>query len=176
MSKPKNNVGTCSLCWDCANATNPDKCPWVGDGEPVDGWWARKDKIKFSFADWDGKIKTKMTDTYCVIMCPLFERDAWRGGLHKHDIPTTPVLKYATAKDLRSLAAAIIYRQVVDWERLGRGEHKRIADTNGRYTKREDVVDFFNSEWFEQLLACVSTTSAEDCRKALGIPKCKKAR
>lgn len=59
-----------TLCWDCANATSP-KCPWADRGEPVPGWDAKPTKIKFS---------GEKTDSYLVIKCPLFRRDAEGGG------------------------------------------------------------------------------------------------
>jgi len=62
-----------TLCWDCANATN-NRCSWVDRGEPVEGWRARKTTIRFSGEE---------TKSYCVHYCPLFERDAERGGLKK---------------------------------------------------------------------------------------------
>ena len=65
MSKDKS-----TLCWDCANATNND-CPWVDRGEPVDGWWARHRRISSGWRPYE---------TFCVMRCPMFERDASRGG------------------------------------------------------------------------------------------------
>ena len=65
MSKEKS-----TLCWDCANATNND-CPWVDRGEPVDGWWARHRRISSGWRPYD---------TFCVLRCPMFVRDAMRAG------------------------------------------------------------------------------------------------
>lgn len=62
-----------TLCWDCGNATN-DACPWVDAGMPVPGWWATPSKIKTCGV---------LSDSYRVIKCPLFVRDADKGGLVK---------------------------------------------------------------------------------------------
>lgn len=74
----KKNPNTHTLCWDCALATS-DKCPWADHGEPVDGWGARATKIKHRHGTGDAVI----TDSFHVWRCPLFERDAERGGMKK---------------------------------------------------------------------------------------------
>ena len=60
-----------TLCWDCGNATN-DACPWVDAGMPVPGWWATPSKIRTCGV---------LSDSYRVIKCPLFVRDADKAGL-----------------------------------------------------------------------------------------------
>ena len=55
-----------TLCWDCANAVG--RCCWSDRFEPVEGWDAVYDAEK---------------DSYHVIACPLFERDAYCGGLRR---------------------------------------------------------------------------------------------
>ena len=67
-----------TLCWDCALATS-DKCPWADHGEPVPGWGARATKIKHRHGTGDAVI----TDSFHVWRCPLFERDAEKGGRRK---------------------------------------------------------------------------------------------
>lgn len=52
-----------TLCWDCANAVG--WCSWSKDFTPVDGWDAEYVPDK---------------DSYRVIACPLFERDALEHG------------------------------------------------------------------------------------------------
>ena len=66
---------TPSLCWDCANATRPDVCPWVEDFTPVDGWDAEP-TICHEHAE-------QPYESYRVRNCPLFERDAIRGGVKR---------------------------------------------------------------------------------------------
>ncbi len=60
-----------TLCWDCAKATD-DICPWVDAGMPVPGWWASPSKIKTCGV---------YSDSYRVIKCPMFVRDADKGGV-----------------------------------------------------------------------------------------------
>ena len=59
-----------TLCWDCAKACAG--CNWSRQHEPVDGWEAVPTKIKI--------CSTVEMDTYRVINCPEFERDALNGG------------------------------------------------------------------------------------------------
>ena len=67
-----------TLCWDCALATS-DKCPWADHGEPVPDWGARATKIKHRHGTGDAVI----TNSFHVWRCPLFERDAAKGGREK---------------------------------------------------------------------------------------------
>ena len=67
-----------TLCWDCALATS-DKCPWADHGEPVPGWGARATKIRHRHGTGDAVI----TNSFHVWRCPLFERDAAKGGREK---------------------------------------------------------------------------------------------
>lgn len=170
LTKHNNGVGDCSLCWDCANATLPHKCPWVGDGTPIDGWWARKTKLKFKGGDGSGGSYVRMVDSYNVIVCPLFERDAWRGGQFKHDTDKKTNLKDATESDLRAICAAIIQRFVLDWETLGRGKEKKFITYGNKVVKAETVREFFQSEWFEMLLSVVSDFDPDHVREILGVP------
>lgn len=58
---------TGTLCWECANATG--NCSWSSKLVPVEGWVAKPVKKK------DG------LDSFCVYICPKFERDAYDMGL-----------------------------------------------------------------------------------------------
>lgn len=62
-----------TLCWDCAKATD-DVCPWVDAGMPVPGWWATPSKVKTCGV---------YSDSYRVIKCPMFVRDADKAGVVK---------------------------------------------------------------------------------------------
>ena len=159
-----------TLCWDCAYATDVCKCPWVGEGKPVDGWWARPKQIRMITGIGNGQSKTYLTDTYTVIMCPLFKRDGWRGGLYKHEDGKRTSLKEASPGDLSALAAAIIMRQVEDWRTLQNGAMDSAVALGGNVVKRDEVISFFNSKYFEGLLSCVSTVNPQDAREVLGIP------
>lgn len=55
-----------TLCWHCKWATGLEgHCPWARSFTPVDGWGAKKVKLKVSTTDY--------TDSYIVKECPLFE-------------------------------------------------------------------------------------------------------
>ena len=55
-----------TLCWHCKWATGKDgHCPWASHLVPVEGWDAKKVKLKISAGEY--------TDSYIVKDCPLFE-------------------------------------------------------------------------------------------------------
>ena len=58
-----------SLCWDCANAIGT--CSWSDRLEPVDGWHAER---------------SEKGDTWNVIDCPEFDRDARNGGTKRLEV------------------------------------------------------------------------------------------
>ena len=62
-----------TLCWDCGNAIG--NCRWSSYGKPVLGWTAEKVQ----------KSSAKPFESYIVIKCPEFKRDAWNGGLIKYE-------------------------------------------------------------------------------------------
>jgi len=63
-----------TLCWDCENAVEPEICPWCGSGSPVPGWVATPTLLKCNHV-------AKHKDSFFVTYCPLFKRDATRGGM-----------------------------------------------------------------------------------------------
>ena len=68
-----------TICWDCANSTNGGCC-WSREFIPVDGWEAIPDRIKINAnrADYE--------DTWCVVKCPEFVRDAYDFGLRRKSL------------------------------------------------------------------------------------------
>ena len=160
-----------TLCWDCKNATNINKCPWACNNTPVDGWWARPTQVRM-YHGYDHR----MEDSFCVIMCPLFERDGWRGGIYQHDCVGKKTLKDTSPDDIRALAAAIIHQQIDDWEALDRGKHAKAIPLGGKVVSSVEVVKFFNSAWFASLLSAVSETPPSVVRKILGVPDVKDER
>lgn len=60
-----------TLCWDCANACGG--CSWSDHWlhRPVEGW----DAIRT-----DLKAKDGVIESYIVVECPEFERDAYQFG------------------------------------------------------------------------------------------------
>ena len=59
-----------TLCWDCAKATTGE-CNWsqAEDYSPVPGWTAIPTVIHST-------LESGRTDSYIVIKCPEFKRDA----------------------------------------------------------------------------------------------------
>lgn len=59
-----------TLCWKCANACG--KCSWSdGSFTPVDGWTARKTRLRGD----RGVYRTKIIESYYVTACPQYEDD-----------------------------------------------------------------------------------------------------
>ena len=69
-------VKTPTLCWDCANSAS-DGCSWAREFIPVPGWEAVPTKIKVKYHD------GTFIDSFCVISCPEFKRDATGGGVYR---------------------------------------------------------------------------------------------
>lgn len=118
-----------TLCWDCAKAVG-GKCPWASRAEPVEGWRARKTRIKFH--QWGTVIYDK---SYVVYYCPLFERDALNGGMKK--LPLGGGVGHG--KNLRRCehsANASVNRvaESADSRPVGRG-NRPVADRQDRGTR-----------------------------------------
>ena len=160
----KNFDGRQTLCWDCRNCTKPEICPWVRDYTPVPGWEARKTEIR------------TLGESYLVIDCPLFKRDAFHGGA---EADTFGKKEHITIdnEDMVRIAEAIIERYVEDWKFLEYGELDGIRFC-GSKLKRDKIIGFFSSEWFADLLACFSDIDPMVILKKLKIDKflkCKEA-
>jgi hypothetical protein len=65
----KNGRRIHTKCWDCVKATTGECC-WSAKQEPVDGWCAIKTEQRFG-------------ESYIVIDCPQFRRDAWDFGMKR---------------------------------------------------------------------------------------------
>lgn len=162
-----------SICWDCAHSTEVGTCPWATEYKPVDGWWAKPRKIKFTQTNSDGSRVKVISDSYTVMMCPLFLRDSYRAGLvHNPNAPKKSIVKDATDGDIRALAAAIIRQAVIDWERLSHGRFAKMVTTENQTIKSDQLIEFFNSGYFEHLLSEVSGVTPDKFRKLLEIPQC----
>lgn len=160
-----------SLCWDCACATDSSRCPWATESKPVKGWWAKPHTIWFMQTNADGSRHRVETESYCVIMCPLFRRDAYRGGTQKpYNAPRGGALKGTLYRDVQKLAAAIIEQSIRDWKRLDNGSINKLEITEGMTIKSDELVEFFNSTYFENLLDTVSNRTADEVRSILGVP------
>lgn len=162
-----------TLCWDCKHATDIDVCPWVRDGTPVEGWWAKRKDIRYRLeACGTHDLQTRMQETYCVMMCPLFQRDSYRAGLTEMDEknPSHVDISDATPLDLRRLSAAIITQAVMDWEKLDRGKLRKITTAEGSAIKTHKMIAWFNSPEFAVMLSAVSSFTPEQIRKQLEVP------
>lgn len=146
-----------SLCLDCANATNPDVCPWVRSAVQVPGWEATKTVI--------GKVHS--FESYCVSYCPLFRRDAQDGGL-KDDLFGERKRIRLDGNDVINLASAICTRAVEDWRYLKDGALKSVPYYGDRL-HRDEILEFFFSKWFAMLLESFSDRTPEQIRGYLGI-------
>lgn len=146
-----------SLCWDCANATRPWRCPWVSKFQDVPGWVARKTTVR----------GTPPYKSRKVNACPLFERDAYCGGL------TVDVCNQRKAiideSDTRWIAEAIVERAVEDWRELECGNKAAVYSSDGKRVKRDEVVDFFHSKWCAVLLQSFTRYTPAQIRKFIGV-------
>lgn len=73
-----------TLCWTCARAAEgtASECPWAAEFRPVPGWTAEPTRIQMWSSD-NGEHNTPhITESYCVIQCPLYraERPRKRPG------------------------------------------------------------------------------------------------
>lgn len=79
----KNCKAAATLCWSCRRATG--FCPWSGRDEdthevlfrPVRGWVAEKNII-LNRGGTRGHIRTRRTESYRVVSCPLYIREERR--------------------------------------------------------------------------------------------------
>lgn len=160
-----------TLCWDCANATEINKCPWCAEFKPVEGWWAIPKKTKYRLeATPNLPIRWREEDTYCVLMCPLFERTSYRAGMYPLKSEKHSSMYSATDADIKKLVAAIIAQAVDDWERLERGRFKKAITAEGVTIKSYKLIEFFNSRRFSAMLAAVSDLTPEQVREVLEVP------
>ena len=158
MTDWKNNQPP-TLCLDCAKATNEDACPWVRSEQPVHGWSAVETHIHGE----------QGFDTYRVVSCPLFKRDAFRGGSEwrfGHPRRTRQITDDITTE----IAVSIIEQAIDDWRRLERLETS-YTKYAGAWINRAEVVKFFHGKWFEKLLASVTELEPNRVREVLGIPE-----
>ena len=65
-----------TLCWSCA-VPGSEKCSWDRSLTPVEGWTAVP-------------AKTDGFDTYCVIHCPMYQKDRPRRAAKPQENETKP--------------------------------------------------------------------------------------
>ena len=71
--KKDGKVTPFTLCWDCANASGG--CSWADELQPVEGWQAYPCVANSRYLPYD---------SFIVLTCPLFERDAVSGGQDRY--------------------------------------------------------------------------------------------
>lgn len=156
-----------TLCWDCTWATKAGHCPYMDDGEPVEGWWASENTITYR----DRCRPDREFKSYNVIMCPKFFRNSWRSGLYPFDGREERIrLKEDSAEEIKGLVAAIILRAVSDWKSLNNGQLKNSTANDGEMVYRFELIEFFNSKRFAAMLSLVAEHSPDQIREVLKVP------
>lgn len=70
-----------TLCWDCANALGG--CSWASpEHVPVRGWIAARYDMRTMYGGME-----HLYESYIVIQCPEFDRDAWMAGSRRLEDP-----------------------------------------------------------------------------------------
>lgn len=150
-----------SLCLDCQNSTRPDICSWARDFTPVKGWNAVPTRHG-GFAPFD---------SYRVISCPKFKRGSLSGGTAKDIFCGKQEPTKIDDEGAKNLASAIICRYVEDWKYLEYGALDNLYFC-GEQLYRSSILQFFASQWFEDLLGLVSPgTDPNKVCEALHITK-----
>ena len=147
----------CSLCFDCSKAGSG--CRWSRNTKPVEGWTAEPTIVR-------GAGKNDYS-SFHVRSCPEFDRDAFAGGTREKPGTSKPI----TICDLEAtqfLAEAIIERTIEDWEALHRGALENVVVLSQR-VYRADVLSFFFSKYFENLLHVFTDVTASQIRQKIGV-------
>lgn len=162
MSKIPNKHLHPTLCFDCRNATKDWACPWVRNYTPVKGWNATKDHV--------GKPGGYGFDSYHVWECPMFKRDSFGGGTVEDKFSRKEKVSLDD-EGTKALATAIINQYVEDWKWLDYGELDGIT-FRGSKIYRYDIIRFFGSAWFQDLLLATGLeVSTDEVCAALKITK-----
>lgn len=152
-----------TLCWDCRNATDKDKCPWAGKSIPVPGWVATHNKLKVVGKGGDA------VDSYHVTSCPLFDRDSFNGCLDEVVFGKKRKPAKLDDKDIVNIAEAICERAVRDWMLIDYGQLRTVHTDGDSPIDRRALLEFFFSRWFETLLEAFSYHSPDQIRRYLRI-------
>ena len=159
MKKMKKGSNVFTLCWDCANATDPDACEWAGRAVPVPGWKADQTTLRIT--------KDEEIISYRVSMCPKFKRDSVAGG-QEDCLMTAPHHITIDDRDARNIASAIVTQAVNDWIILDYGK-KPIFIRAKSTVERDEVLEFFFSHRFATLLSIFSQYTPKQIRHAIKI-------
>lgn len=148
MAWKNNEPKLITKCFTCQNATGKTACSWAKNFTPVEGWTAEESVISPGYA-----FEEK---SYLVYACPLYRRGdgdlEWGSG------------------DYRRLLICILYQAVIDWKALNYGAIDSLR-YKGEIIKREDLVHFFHSKYFEWLVRMTVNVDSDKIRAALKIPE-----
>lgn len=136
-----------SICGTCVNALGETACEWATDFIPVKGWTATPTKIS--------ENQHYAETSYCVMFCPKY--------------------KYGHSKvnygggDIKRIVLETLIQAVEDWKALDYG---RIAEKKyqGDVIRSEDLINFFNSRYFNYLVKHCTNYKPRQIRKALHVP------
>lgn len=70
---------------------------------------------------------------------------------------------------MQFLAEAIVERAARDWISLDHGKIDSLQLDSTR-VKRDELIEFFSSSWFEELLECFTVKRPEEVREWLKVP------
>lgn len=149
------------LCWNCANASKPWKCPWVGRGLPVKGWDATPTMIKL----WR-RAGAELTHSFDIRECPMFDEDSYGSGRtkvkRKPDLPRD--------RNYSDLIGAILAQSVEDWKAIDYGDLPSLSTSVG-VIQRDELFKFFWSGWFEELVMNCTNYTPQQIRDKIRVPK-----
>lgn len=148
-------------CWNCANATKPWKCPWVGQGVPVEGWTATPTQIKmWTYA------RRILVDSYDIRECPLFDEDSFDSGRVKVERKPEP----PRDRNYSDLIGGILAQAVEDWKSIEYGALASLHTSDGT-VHRDKLYEFFWSGWFETLVMFCTEFTPDQIREKIRVPK-----
>ena len=138
-----------SKCGRCIHAAAGDKtCPWHTMFKPVDGWEATPTVLS--------ENQSYREDSFEVTVCPLYVK----GHPERH----------YSDDGINRLAIETMFQAVEDWKSLDYGKRDELRYV-GQTIKREELIEFFWSPWFEAMVHSVLTVRPSHIRRALKVPK-----
>lgn len=84
---------------------------------------------------------------------------------------SSPVFRTQEDFCWHELMCAVVEQAVLDWRDLDCGKVTAIMTGDGSVVKKKEVVEFFQSRWFDALVYNTLDFSPEQIRAALKVPK-----
>lgn len=139
-----------SKCGRCIHAAAGDNtCPWHTRFQPVEGWTAKPTVLH-------DNQPYKRDTSFDVQKCPLYER----GHPERH----------YDDEGMSRLVIETMMQAVEDWKALGCGKADGLRYV-GQVVTREELIEFFNSPWFENMVMSCLSVRPSQIRAALKVPK-----